>query len=245
MAAIDRKAEQCWLPIESNPDIMNKFAYRCGLPETFSFQDVYTITNPDMLNLAYPNSTDVIALIFLYPDNVNQEQYRKEKESDWITKRTVYTSAKQLYYMKQTIDNACGTVAILHAIANNLDSGLELKPKSFLARFFNATKSNTPEERAKALEDDKNISMVHDQIAREGQTAAPNLGDEVDYHYVTFVERGEQLYELDGAKSSPIHCGKSSKETFLMDVVKNCKDYVNRDPENLNFVAIALVKNAV
>ena len=84
MAAIDRKSEQCWLPIESNPDVMNKFAYTCGMPETFLFQDVYTITNPDMLNLAYPNPTDVIALIFLYPDNANQEQYRKDKESDWI-----------------------------------------------------------------------------------------------------------------------------------------------------------------
>lgn len=28
---------------------------------------------------------------------------------------------KDLYYTKQTIDNACGTVALVHALANNQD----------------------------------------------------------------------------------------------------------------------------
>ena len=29
--------------------------------------------------------------------------------------------SKSVYFMKQTVGNACGTVGILHSIANNLD----------------------------------------------------------------------------------------------------------------------------
>ena len=35
-----------------------------------------------------------------------------------------------MYFMKQTIGNACGTVAIVHSIANNTDV-LELVGKSY------------------------------------------------------------------------------------------------------------------
>ena len=33
--------------------------------------------------------------------------------------QVVSSPPKDLYYMKQTISNACGTVAMMHAIANN------------------------------------------------------------------------------------------------------------------------------
>ena len=74
-----------------------------------------------------------------------------------------------LYYMKQTISNACGTVAMLHSVANNtdvisLDNGI-------LKDFLESTKESTPEERAKQLEENDSVCEVHDNIAREGQTA--------------------------------------------------------------------------
>ena len=56
---------------------------------------------------------------------------------------------------------------------------LELVPGSPLQVFLEATAGLTPEERADRLENDAEIVRVHDEAAREGQTAAPNLEDQV------------------------------------------------------------------
>ena len=144
-----------------------------------------------------------------------------------------------LYYMKQTISNACGTVAMIHAVANNLDR-IQLKEGSFLQKFIKETKNKTPGERAVALECDDGICTAHDKVAQEGQTSAPNLEDKVDYHYVAFVESKGYLYELDGRKSSAINLGQTTKQNFLLDAARECQEYMKRDPENLNFVIVAL-----
>lgn len=56
-----------------------------------------------------------------------------------------------VYYMKQTISNACGTIALLHAVANNEDR-LDIKSDSVLKRFLDLTRGLSPEERGKQLE---------------------------------------------------------------------------------------------
>lgn len=58
-----------------------------------------------------------------------------------------------VYYMKQTVRNGCGTVALIHAVANN-ESRLNLKPDSVVQKFLNATKDLSPEEKGKYLEQD-------------------------------------------------------------------------------------------
>ena len=74
-----------------------------------------------------------------------------------------------VYYMKQTISNACGTVAMLHSVANCLDC-IDLD-EGILKEFLEKTKDATPEEKAKQLEDSSAVCDVHDTIAKQGQTA--------------------------------------------------------------------------
>jgi ubiquitin carboxyl-terminal hydrolase L3 len=54
--------------------------------------------------------------------------------------------------MKQTIGNACGTIGLLHCVANSKDR-LNLKAGSFLEQFLESTSSMTPEARGKHLEE--------------------------------------------------------------------------------------------
>ena len=231
----EKSKMQRWLSIESNPDVMNKFLHNCGLPaDMWAISDVYGLDETLLSTLPQP----VLSLILLCPINEKFEQYCRKQEA--VLSGSTENFPIDLYYMKQTISNDGGTVSMIHAVANNLDR-IQLKEGSFLKKFLTETANKTPSERAVALEANEGIRAAHDQIAKEGQTSAPNLEDKVDYHYVAFVEKGGHLFELDGRKSSAIDLGKTTKATFLLDAAKECQKYMKRDPENVNFVVVALV----
>ncbi len=45
------------------------------------------------------------------------------------------------------------------------------------------------------------------EAAQQGATAAPAADEEVDLHFIAFVQREGSLYELDGRKAGPINHG--------------------------------------
>src|SRR5689334_14864510 len=95
--------------------------------------------------------------------------------------------------MKQTVGNACGTIGVIHAVANNLDK-LNITPNSHFADFFQKTKSLSPEDRAKFLESYTPFAVVHQDSAREGQTNA--VDEDVNLHFVALVHNSGRIYEL-------------------------------------------------
>ena len=68
----------------------------------------------------------------------------------------------------------------------------------------------------------------------------------MDYHFVAFVEKDGNLYDLDGRKPGPLNCGSTSKETFLkvfFIYLKICSDiyiFFSQMPKE-NFVRIVVV----
>ena len=66
--------------------------------------------------------------------------------------------------MRQTIGNACGTVALLHALCNNHDKADFIKD-SFLDTFYNKCKDSSPLERADYLYEDVLVEQNHQKIA--------------------------------------------------------------------------------
>jgi len=219
-----------WLPIESNPTVMNSFLRKLGVSEDWEINDVFGLEDELLMMLPQP----VLALLLLFPISDNYEEYAKELTA----KSAKATVSKKVFYMKQTISNACGTVALLHSVLNNLES-IQLK-EGALKNFMESSVSKTPEEIAETLEASDDICNSHDDAAREGQTSAPGREDSVDYHFVAFVRHDDDLYELDGRKEGPIVMGKTSRETFMSDAAKACQEYMRRDPENINFTVLAL-----
>ena len=65
----------------------------------------------------------------------------------------------------------------------------------------------TPEESAEYLKTDDSITNAHQESASEGQTETPNVEEDVDLHFIAFVEKDGDLYELDGATGAPINHG--------------------------------------
>ncbi|XP_052210274.1 ubiquitin carboxyl-terminal hydrolase 3 [Diospyros lotus] len=218
-----------WLPLEANPEIMNQFLWGLGLREDEAeCYDVYGLDEELLEMVPKP----VLALLFLYPLTHQSEEERVLQDS--VKKE--YDD--QVYFMKQTVGNACGTIGLLHAVGN-ITSEIKLVEGSFLDRFFKSTAGMDPMERAAFLEKDREMEAAHSVAASAGETEA---SENVDTHFICFTCVDGQLYELDGRRSAPISHGPSSPTTQLQDAAKVIQGIIQKNPDSLNFNVIALSK---
>jgi ubiquitin carboxyl-terminal hydrolase L3 len=216
-----------WLPLESNPEVMNKYIQSLGVNEAWQFVDVWGLDRDLLALLPRP----ICAVLLLFPlsaKNDGEPLGPLDSESG-------------LYFIKQTIGNACGTIGIIHALCNNAET-LGFDREKHLSKFFSDTRGLSPEERGKHLESDSAFSEAHDEVAQEGQTQAPGRDERVDLHFVAFVEHNSSLYELDGRKDGPVKHGPTTQDTLLEDTAEVVKKFMARDPDNLNFTVVALAK---
>lgn len=221
------------VPLESNPDVMTKFIHQLGVSSKWTLVDVYGL-DPDILAVV-PKPT--LALILLYPHSEKAQAYTSELVAR--IKDEGQELSSNLFHMEQYVSNACGTIALIHAIANNLDE-VKLRDGS-LKTFLDKAKDLSFEERGKLLVDTaSDIIDAHEQLAQEGQTPAPQENTPVYYHFVAFVEKDGSLYELDGRKPFPINYGPTTKDKLLENAAKICGEYMARDPDELGFTMIAL-----
>eukprot|EP00126_Sphaerothecum_destruens_P005591 Sdes_comp18910_c0_seq1m9360 len=150
---------------------------------------------------------------------------------------SVQKCPSSVYFLKQTIQNACGTVGLLHSVGNNLD---QISLDGPLKKFFSATKNMTPLERGKYLESDVSLSDAHSNSALQGQTETPSIDEDIDLHFTCFVVKSGMLYELDGTTDAPICCGSCEPEQLLENAAKKISEFCAREPNQLNFNVIAL-----
>eukprot|EP00795_Rhopilema_esculentum_P000297 gene297-9949_t len=216
-----------WLPLESNPE----FLLTLGVDANWQFFDVFGL-DPELLAMI---PTPCCALVLLFPITDTYEKFRADE--DEAIKSSGQEVSPNVYFTKQTVGNACGTIGIIHSIANNQCVTLK---NGFLKNFLEATKDLSPDERAKALETDEGISTAHEESAKEGQTEAPSPETKVNLHFVAFVHKDGSLYELDGRKNFPINHGKTSEQDFLKDAASVCKKFMQRDASNHQFNIVAL-----
>ncbi|KAK6787061.1 hypothetical protein RDI58_015586 [Solanum bulbocastanum] len=221
-----------WLPLEANPDVMNQFLWGLGVPPNEAeCCDVYGLDEELLEMVPKP----VLAVLFLYPLTSQSEEERIKQDSE--TK--VQDPSSTVYYMKQTVGNACGTIGLLHAIGN-ITSQIKLTEGSFLDKFFTSTSSMDPMQRALFLENDREMEVAHSVAATAGDTEAT---DDVNTHFICFTCVDGQLYELDGRRAGPITHGASSPNSLLKDAARVIKKIIEKNPDSINFNVIAISKN--
>jgi hypothetical protein len=144
------------------------------------------------------------------------------------------------------VGNACGTIAMIHAFNNGIPSS-SISDSSPLAVFSAKVKDMTSTQRAKAMETgeaSKAIADLHKVSSLQGQSDVPDAEEEVTLHYVCLARVDGVLYEFDGRKNAPVNHGACEENEVLESSVRVAKEFMARDPENLNFSAIALVGGA-
>ena len=138
-----------WPPLESNPEVFTEYLRNVGLPEDWCIGECFGL-DEDCLSFV-PKPTIAVIAVF--------ESLNKDSAAERSTGDAAFPIP---FYMKQTenLDYACGVIACLHSVLNNLKS-IKLVEGSILDRYYKASQSQNPHDRALTLESMEDFKSVH------------------------------------------------------------------------------------
>ena len=221
-----------WLPLEKDTDLLNSYIYNIGF-DTSLYKLTYVF---ELSTIPQP----VAAVILSYPLTDVQKEHRKREQVPLVPPDDVW-------FIKEP-ENACGTIALLHAIFN-APEGLRtaaICPDSWLHSFYQDCPLFLPTySKSILLEGDCTIKTLHNEAATDASNqTSPYSHETIGHgHYIALVHVNGGLYELDGRKEGPVHHGNTSQETLLEDACKVVKKFNYRDPDEIEFTVMALAPN--
>lgn len=215
-----------WIPMESNPEVMNSFLRKVGVKPHINVVDVLGFDD-ELLHMV---EGKVEGVLLCYPVRGSGDSPIDE------------AAKEKLYFMRQTIRNACATMAFIHLLANQCSDN-DYEPNSSLLEFIKSSKQLEPEVKANKFESCEIIAAAHERVSVEGQTEAPAASDSVEFHFISFIHNNNTIYEMDGRRDGPVNHGPTSPETFLKDVIPVIKKFVDTNPANPNFSMQAVTRN--
>ena len=156
-------AAERWAALEANPEVLTSLCHQLGVAPTFQVVDVFGL-EPDLLGFV---PQPALALILLFPSKPRDAEAR-------VTSVAEHEVSPRVYYLTQLrghLDNACGTIAVLHSVLNNRDIlGLSGDPGCVGERFYQQTRELGHDDRGKCLDTFQDIVTLHNKLVAEGQS---------------------------------------------------------------------------
>lgn len=199
-------------PLESDPALFSLLLHKLGASPALHFTDVLSLDDPPKTAIAY---------VLIAPSNPGYDEALQHEESRRIAslpQEQGKAAAPDVIWLKQTIHNACGFYALLHAAVNIPSAASCFAPGSFLASVLGA---KTPEERRVLLETSKALEEAYIEVALQGQTkVADDWAWEPPWHYVAFVGKDGRVWELNGSRMGPVNRGAGGVAEVVTQRVK-------------------------
>jgi ubiquitin carboxyl-terminal hydrolase L3 len=228
-------SEKKWFPLEANPEVMNTYIQTLGVEGGATFCDVFGFDDDLLAMVPQP----VAAVLLLYPITKENEEAVDQAHKIAGTGSNAASSAP--FFMRQTVGNACGTVGIVHALANAAaPTTLKVRPGSVLDRFLKETATGTPDDRAQWFEGDGEIETAQAEAAQQGQTSNQDIHADIHLHFICHVVHNGSLFELDGRNSRPLNLGPCEPGQLLQRAAARAKEFMSWNPDEMNFTVVAL-----
>ncbi|KAI1079302.1 ubiquitin carboxyl-terminal hydrolase [Whalleya microplaca] len=225
-----------WNTIESDAGVFTFLLNNLGV-QNVQFEELLTL-EPDTLASLYP----VYGVIFLfkYPTDTPYTSTDKPLDGDFD-----HDAAEHLFFAAQTIQNACGTQALLSVLMNKdgeVDIGQPLR------EFKEFTMVLPPEFRGEALSNSELIRDVHNSFAKSSpfadETQRTSGETEDAFHFIAYTPVNGTLYELDGLQPAPISHGPCTAEGFPSKVMEVLQRRIARyDLSEIRFNLMAMVRD--
>lgn len=207
--------------------------------------------DPDALAQLYP----VYGVIFLFKFPTDAPYHAGDKPHDGTFDQD---AAERLFFAAQTIQNACGTQALLSVLLNKTGDDeatssdkqattIDIGP--VLSDFREFTMALPPEYRGEALSNSELIRSVHNSFARSSPFVdetgpRPDEADPDAFHFVAYTPINGVLYELDGLQPAPISHGPCTQESFPTKVMEVLQRRIARySATEIRFNLLALVRD--
>ncbi len=237
MSSETKTKRKRWFPLESNPALINSYISKLGYDTSlYEFVDVFSTEDWALDMIAQP----VAAVLMLYPLTKPQLANTPKEESTEAS----LEQKDNVWFIKQRIGNACGTIGLLHSLLN-LPEPLNcmIQEGSWLEKFKDDCPIPLdPIEKAVILEKNDKIEKLHDDATSDESNATDRGTDKDDIltHFVALVCVDNRLYELDGRKQGPVDHGPTSQATLLKDAIQVVQKFMARDPTEMRFTMTAL-----
>ncbi|KAI9709519.1 MAG: ubiquitinyl hydrolase 1 [Bogoriella megaspora] len=192
-----------FIPLENNPSVLTHLLHTWGVRPTLTFHDIYSLDPSSGLLSFIPRP--VHALILIVPAHIYHPC--RDNENDQLPLYTGSGADEPIFWARQTIGHACGTMAALHAVANG-PARKHIIPDSALAKLLKGAEPLGPEPRAQLLYDSEDLEAAHASAAGLGDSRAPAKEEPNSNHFIAFVvgdDRG--LWELNGGMKGPVRRG--------------------------------------
>lgn len=76
-ALTGKKKRKNWMPLESNPDLLNSYMWKLGVGKGFAFNEVYSVWEQELLSMI---PQPVLAVLMLFPVSDASEAHREEEQ---------------------------------------------------------------------------------------------------------------------------------------------------------------------
>ncbi|KAJ5131339.1 26S proteasome-associated ubiquitin Carboxy-terminal hydrolase [Penicillium bovifimosum] len=236
-----------WSTIESDEGLFTSLIETLGVKDT-QFEELISLDADTIRSLGH-----VYGVIFLFKWTREASGARAEAPLDGTYDQTA--TDNNVFFAAQTIQNACGTQAILSVILNHdtetptsPNPAIPLGPE--LQAFKDFTTGFPAELRGEALSNSEAIRTAHNSFARASpfadETARPQddeKGADV-YHFIAYTPVNGTLYELDGLQPYPISHGSCEAEAFPERVIEVLQRRIERYPAGeTHFNLMAVVRD--
>lgn len=230
-----------WNTIDSDAGVFTELVERLGV-KNVQFHELYAIDKESLLAVA-----PVHAVVFLFKYSKLDREYAAKKLPLDGEYDTNYMD-KGVFFANQTIQNACATQAVLNSLLNKRDEieiGDELENlRSFVAGFDSEMAGET-------LLNSDMIRSVHNSFSApkfidSDQLPPPDLDDKDDglFHFITYLNINNTVYELDGLKQYPIkHEKLNGPEEFYEVLPQVLQRRIDKYHGEIRFSLMAITNN--
>ncbi|CAK7202533.1 hypothetical protein SEUCBS139899_005257 [Sporothrix eucalyptigena] len=204
-----------WNTIESDAGVFTYLLESLGVKDV-QFEELLSL---DAQALAELNPVYGVIFLFKFPTNapyVGDGGAPRDGQFD-------HAASEKLFFAHQTIQNACGTQALLSVLLNKSSAvaGGNVDIGDHLRTFGEFAMALPPDLRGEALSNDELIRDVHNSFAKSSpfvdETQRPTNPDDAEdvFHFIAYTAIQGRLYELDGLQPAPIDHGPCDESNSL------------------------------